>query len=73
MRHIVARWLVLLGGGIAAGLALAFADSGPTEGEISHHVVIVLLLLAATAVAGAMWHWGERADEDPRSHRDFSQ
>lgn len=44
--------------GLAAGVAIVFADNIAFEGEISP-IIIVVMLLAATIFAG--WMWGRRA------------
>jgi hypothetical protein len=54
MKSIPARWLTLLGAGLAAGAAIACVDNFAFGGEVSP-VVIIALLLAATAIAGAIW------------------
>ena len=48
------RWPARLGLGLAAGAALVLVDNFAFEGEVSP-IVIVALLLAATATAGALW------------------
>jgi hypothetical protein len=40
--------------GLVAGAAIVYVDNWALEGEVSP-IVIVALLLAATAMAGAMW------------------
>jgi hypothetical protein len=55
---IWARWWLRLGIGLAAGAAIAYVDDHAFGGEVSPSI-IVALLLAATATAGAIW--GRRA------------
>ena len=43
-----------LGAGLVAGTAIVFVDNWAFEGEVSP-IVIVALLLGATALAGAIW------------------
>lgn len=45
-----------LGFGIFCGAAIAFVDNCASGGEVSP-VVVVALLLAATAAGGALWGW----------------
>ncbi len=45
---------VRLGAGLAAGAAIAYVDNFAFEGEVSP-IVIVAMLLVATAIAGAIW------------------
>jgi hypothetical protein len=52
----VNRWPVRIAVGIMAGLAIAAVDNFAFQGEISP-IVIVILLLATTAMAGAIWGW----------------
>lgn len=48
------KWPVRLGLGLGAGVAIASVDSYAFGGEVSP-IVIVGLLVAATATAGAFW------------------
>ena len=48
------RWPVRLGAGFAAGAAIAAVDNFAFEGEVSP-IIIVAMLLAATATAGVVW------------------
>jgi len=48
------KWQVPVGAGLAAGAAIATADNFAFEGEVSP-IIIVALLLAATAAAGFIW------------------
>ena len=43
-----------LGAGLAAGAAIVYVDNFAFEGEVSP-IIIVAMLLAATATAGAIW------------------
>jgi len=45
-----------LGFGIVCGAAIAIVDNFASQGEVSP-VVVVAMLLAATATGGAMWGW----------------
>jgi hypothetical protein len=49
-----ASWPVRLGAGLAAGAATVWVDNFAFQGEVSP-IVIVAMLLAATASAGAIW------------------
>jgi hypothetical protein len=51
---VAIRWPVPVGVGLAAGAAIAAVDNFAFEGEVSP-IVIVALLLAATATAGFLW------------------
>lgn len=46
--------VVLLAAGLVAGLIIATVDNHASGGEVSP-IVVVVLLIAATAVAGALW------------------
>lgn len=48
------RWPFRLGVGLAAGAAIAYVDNDAFGGEASP-IIIVALLFAATATAGAIW------------------
>jgi hypothetical protein len=48
------RWLLRIGGGFVAGAAIVAVDNLAFGGEVSP-IVIVAMLLAATAAAGAIW------------------
>ena len=48
------RGPVRLGLGLAAGAAIVYVDNHAFEGEVSP-IIIVAMLLAATATAGAIW------------------
>jgi len=50
------KWPVRLGVGLAAGAAIAYVDNYAFKGEASP-IVIVAMMLAATATAGAIWGW----------------
>ena len=54
MKLILSKWLMQLGVGLVAGGAIIYVDNWAFEGEVSP-IVIVALLLAATAMAGAIW------------------
>jgi len=54
MKPIPSKWPIHLGAGLVAGAAIVYVDNCAFEGEVSP-LIIVLLLLAATAIAGAMW------------------
>jgi hypothetical protein len=49
-----ASWPVRLGAGLAAGAAIVWVDNFAFQGEVSP-IVIVAMLLAATATAGTFW------------------
>jgi hypothetical protein len=49
-----AKLLTRLGAGLVAGAAIVFVDNWAFEGEVSP-IIIVAMLLAATAMAGAIW------------------
>jgi hypothetical protein len=51
---MLSRWPTLVGVGLVAGAAVVYVDNWAFEGEVSP-IVIVALLLAATATAGATW------------------
>lgn len=48
------KWSVRLGIGFAAGATIAYVDNFAFEGEASP-IIIVAMLLAATAIAGGIW------------------
>lgn len=50
------HFLVRGAAGIAAGIVIAAVDNFAFEGEVSP-IVIVLLLIAATGIFGAVWGW----------------
>ena len=54
MKPILSKWPTHLVVGIVAGAAIVYVDNWAFEGEVSP-IIIVTLLLAATAMAGAMW------------------
>ena len=54
MKTMLSTWLARLAVGLGAGAAIAYVDCCAFEGEVSP-IVIVVLLLAATATAGAIW------------------
>ena len=54
MESALSTWPPRLGVGIAAGAAIVYADNFAFEGEVSP-IIIVAMLLAATATAGAVW------------------
>ena len=53
MKSILSKWPALLGMGLLAGAAIAYVDNFAFQGEASP-ILIVALLLAATALAGAL-------------------
>jgi hypothetical protein len=54
VKLILAKWPAHLGVGLVAGAAIVYVDNCAFEGEVSP-IIIVALLLGATAMAGAMW------------------
>jgi hypothetical protein len=54
MEPILSKWPKLLGAGLVAGAVIVYVDNCASEGEVSP-IIIIALLLAATAIAGAMW------------------
>jgi hypothetical protein len=54
MKPILSKWPTLLGVGLVAGALIVYVDNCAFEGEASP-IIIVALLLAATATSGAMW------------------
>lgn len=48
------KWPLRLGVGFGAGVAIMYVDNFAFEGEVSP-IIIVAMLLAATATAGAIW------------------
>ena len=54
MESIVSTLPMRLGVGIVAGAAIVYVDNFAFEGEVSP-IIIVAMLLAATATAGAIW------------------
>lgn len=54
MKSFLSKWPTLLGMGLLAGAAIVYLDNWAFEGEVSP-IAIVALLLAATALAGAIW------------------
>jgi hypothetical protein len=54
MKLFVSKWPTQLGVGLLAGAAIVCVDNVLFQGEVSP-IVIVAMLLAATAVAGAIW------------------
>jgi len=54
MEPILSKLPTQLGMGLVAGAAIVYVDNCTFEGEVSP-IIIVALLLAATARAGAMW------------------
>jgi hypothetical protein len=57
MNPILSNWPAQLGVGLVAGAAIAYVDNCTLEGEVSP-IIIVALLLAATAIFGALWRRG---------------
>jgi hypothetical protein len=54
MKPFPSKWPAHLGAGVIGGAAVAFVDNCAFEGEASP-ILIIALLLAATATAGAIW------------------
>ena len=54
MKLILSKWQTQLGVGLVAGGAIVYVDNFALDGEVSP-IIIVALLLATTAIAGAMW------------------
>jgi len=54
MKPILSKWPTQLGVALVAGAAIVYVDNWAFQGEVSP-IIIVALLLAATAMAGAMW------------------
>ena len=54
MKPILSKWPVQTGVGLVAGAAIVYVDNWAFEGEVSPIIIIALLVLA-TAGAGAMW------------------
>ncbi len=54
MKPILSKWPVQTGAGLAAGAAIVYVDNWAFGGEVSP-IIIIALLLAATAVAGVIW------------------
>ncbi len=54
MKPSRSKWPTHLGVGLVAGAAIAYVDNGAFRGEVSP-IIIVVLLLGATAMAGATW------------------
>jgi len=54
MQPFLLKWPTQLGAGLVAGAVIVYVDNFAFEGEVSP-IIIVALLLAATAIAGAMW------------------
>jgi hypothetical protein len=54
MKPFLLNWPAQLGAGLLAGAAIVCVDNFAFEGEVSP-IIIVGLLLAATALAGATW------------------
>jgi len=54
MKLFISKWPAQLGVGLLAGVAIVYVDNFAFQGEVSPFV-IVAMLLAATAMAGAMW------------------
>ena len=52
MKPFLSKWPTLFGAGLIAGAAIVYLDNWAFEGEVSH-IVIVAMLLAATGMAGA--------------------
>jgi hypothetical protein len=57
MKPLLSKWPTLLSVGLAAGAAIASVDNRAFAGEVSP-LVIVALLLAATAAVAAVWGRG---------------
>ena len=54
MKSSRSKWPTQLGLGLVAGAGIAYVDNGAFGGEVSP-IIIVVLLLGATAMAGAAW------------------
>ncbi|MGO9924081.1 MAG: hypothetical protein ACLQIB_56470 [Isosphaeraceae bacterium] len=54
MKPILSKWPTHLGVGLVAGTAIVYVDNYAFEGEASPMIIVALLLLA-TAMAGAVW------------------
>jgi hypothetical protein len=54
MKPILSGYPTHLGVGLVAGAAIVYVDNFAFEGEVSP-ILIIALLLVATAMAGAMW------------------
>jgi hypothetical protein len=54
MKPIRSKWPMQVGGGMISGAAIVYVDNCAFEGEVSP-IVIVALLLAASAITGAIW------------------
>jgi hypothetical protein len=57
MKTFQAKWPTHLGVGLVAGAAIVYVDNCAFEGEASP-IIIVAMLLAATAMARAVWGRG---------------
>ena len=73
MKASRSKWPTQLGLGLVAGAGIAYVDNGAFGGEVSP-IIIVVLLVGATAMAGAAWgrrvdcggrHMGMRTDGSP--------
>ena len=56
MKSMFSKWPRQIGGGALAAAAIVYVDNFAFDGEVSP-ILIVALLLAATAIAGALWGW----------------
>ena len=65
MKPILSKWPTRLGAGLVAGAGIVYLDNCAFEGEVSP-IIIVALLLAATAMAGAMWGRSAGLQRPPR-------
>jgi hypothetical protein len=54
MKRFLSNWPTHLGVGLMVGAGIVYLDNYAFEGEVSP-TIIVALLLAATAMAGAIW------------------
>ena len=54
MTTMLSKWPARLGVGLGAGAGIVYLDNWAFEGEVSP-LIIVALLLAATAMGGAIW------------------
>jgi hypothetical protein len=54
MELILSKQLKFIGMGLVSGAVIVYVDNYASEGEVSP-IIIIVLLLAATAIAGIMW------------------
>jgi hypothetical protein len=54
MKPVLSTWPARLGAGLVAGAVIVYVDNCAFQGEVSP-IVIIALLVAATASAGALW------------------